>query len=38
MHPSELGYKLIAEQIFEYINQNKNDIIRYTDNKKIKIM
>lgn len=38
MHPSEFGYKLIAEHIFEYLNQNKNDIIRYTDNKKIKIL
>lgn len=38
MHPSELGYKLIAEHIFEYINQNKNDIIRYNNVKKIKIL
>lgn len=38
MHPSELGYKLIGKHIFEYINQNKNDIIRYNDVKKIKIL
>jgi hypothetical protein len=38
MHPSELGYKLIGKHIFEYINQNKIDIIRYNDVKKIKIL
>jgi lysophospholipase L1-like esterase len=38
MHPSELGYKLIGEHIFEFINQNKNDIITYTNDKKIKIL
>lgn len=38
MHPSELGYELIANELFLFINQNKNDIIRYTNNKKIKIL
>jgi lysophospholipase L1-like esterase len=31
MHPSELGYRLIAEEIYKFIDQNKNDIIRYDD-------
>lgn len=38
MHPSELGYKLISNEIFEFINQNKSDIIRYDEDKKIKIL
>ena len=37
-HPSEFGHNLIANEIFEFINQNKNDIIRYNNNKKIKIL
>lgn len=38
MHPSELGYELIAKELFLFINQNKNNIISYTNNKKIKIL
>lgn len=38
MHPSEFGYNLIANEIFEYINQNKSDIIRYSNNRKVKIL
>lgn len=38
MHPSELGYKLISEELFEYIIQNKKGIIKYQNSKKIKIL
>ena len=37
-HPSEFGYNLIANEIFEFINQNRNDIIKYNGDKKIKIL
>jgi hypothetical protein len=36
-HPSELGYKIIAEELFNFIGKNKSDIIRFTEQKKIKI-
>jgi lysophospholipase L1-like esterase len=38
MHPSEIGYEFIAEEIYRFINSNKNNIIRYDNNKKIKIL
>lgn len=38
MHPSEIGYELIANELFEFIIQNKNDIFRYNEDKKIKIL
>jgi len=37
MHPSELGYKIIADELFNFIDKNKSDIIRFTEVKKIKI-
>jgi hypothetical protein len=36
-HPSELGYKIIADELFNFIGENKSDIIRFTEQKKIKI-
>jgi lysophospholipase L1-like esterase len=38
MHPSEVGYNLIAEELFEFINNNKENIFKYVYNKKIKIL
>jgi lysophospholipase L1-like esterase len=39
MHPSESGYRLIAEEIYRFIDQNRNDIIRYDNTtKKDKIL
>lgn len=38
MHPSELGYYLIAEEIFRYFNENESKIMRFSDTKKIKFL
>lgn len=38
MHPSEIGYEFIAEELYRFINSNINGIIRYSGDKKTKIL